>query len=135
MKGIMPAGCRILGYALLILSVFAPLGMYMSGQVNDGNLAIVKLGMKLVIWLSLFMIFLAKHKEEDETAASLRTKAMKYALLAWGVYYAGALVKGMAEGDAQGADNSAAIIYMVLTVLCLEFLVQKRKAEKAFKRK
>ena len=63
MKGIMPAGCRILGYALLILSVFAPLGMYMSGQVNDGNLAIVKLGMKLVIWLSLFMIFLAKHKE------------------------------------------------------------------------
>lgn len=135
MKGIMPAGCRILGYALLILSVFAPLGMYMSGQVNDGNLAIVKLGMKLVIWLSLFMIFLAKHKEEDETAASLRTKAMKYALLAWGVYYAGALVKGMADGDAQGADNSAAIIYMVLTVLCLEFLVQKQKAEKAFKRK
>lgn len=135
MKGILPAGCRILGYALLILSVFAPLGMYMSGQVNDGNLAIVKLGMKLVIWLSLFMIFLAKHKEEDETAASLRTKAMKYALLAWGVYYAGALVKGMADGDAQGADNSAAIIYMVLTVLCLEFLVQKRKAEKAFKRK
>ena len=135
MKGILPAGCRILGYALLILSVFAPLGMYMSGQVNDGTLAIVKLGMKLVIWLSLFMIFLAKHKEEDETAASLRTKAMKYALLAWGVYYAGALVKGMADGDAQGADNSAAIIYMVLTVLCLEFLVQKRKAEKAFKRK
>ena len=51
------------------------------------------------------------------------------------VYYAGALVKGMADGDAQGADNSAAIIYMVLAVLCLEFLVQKRKAEKAFKRK
>lgn len=135
MKGILPAGCRILGYALLILSVFAPLGMYMSGQVNDGNLAIVKLGMKLVIWLSLFMIFLAKHKEEDETAASLRTKAMKYALLAWGVYYTGVLVKGMADGDAQGAGNSAAIIYMVLAVLCLEFLVQKRKAEKAFKRK
>ena len=135
MKGILPAGCRILGYALLILSVFAPLGMYLTGQVNDGNLAIVKFGMKLVVWLSLFMIFLAKHKEEDATAASLRTKAMKCALLAWGVYYAGALVKGMADGDAQGADNSAAIIYMVLAVLCLEFLVQKRKAEKAFKRK
>ena len=37
MKGIFPASCRLLGYVLLLLSVFVPLLMYMFGQVNDGN--------------------------------------------------------------------------------------------------
>lgn len=49
MKGILPASCRLLGYVLLLLSVFVPLLMYMFGQVNDANLLYVKLGMKLVI--------------------------------------------------------------------------------------
>ena len=44
MKGIFPASCRLLGYVLLLLSVFVPLLMYMFGQVNDGNLLYVKLG-------------------------------------------------------------------------------------------
>lgn len=64
MKGILPASCRIIGYALLILSVFVPLLMYMFGMVDDTNLLYVKMSMKLVIWLSLFMVFLAKAKEE-----------------------------------------------------------------------
>ena len=68
MKGIFPASCRLLGYVLLLLSVFVPLLMYMFGQVNDGNLLYVKLGMKLVIWISLFMVFLAKMKDENEEA-------------------------------------------------------------------
>lgn len=41
MKGIFPASCRLLGYVLLLLSVFVPLLMYMFGQVNDANLGIV----------------------------------------------------------------------------------------------
>ena len=64
MKGILPASCRLLGYVLLLLAVFVPLLMYMFGQVNDGHLLYVKLGMKMVIWISLFMIFLARMKEE-----------------------------------------------------------------------
>lgn len=135
MKGILPASCRIIGYALLILSVFVPLLMYMFGMVDDTNLLYVKMSMKLVIWLSLFMVFLAKAKEEDAEAASLRSKAMQYALYVWGLYYIVLLVKGAVEGDLQVADNSVEIVYMVLNVLVWEFFLQKRRMEKMFRRK
>lgn len=135
MKGILPASCRIIGYAILILSVFVPLLMYMFGMVDDTNLLYVKMSMKLVIWLSLFMVFLAKAKEEDAEAASLRSKAMQYALYVWGLYYIVLLVKGAVEGDLQVADNSVGIVYMVLNVLVWEFFLQKRRMEKMFRRK
>lgn len=135
MKGILPASCRIIGYGLLILSVFVPLLMYMFGMVDDTNLLYVKMSMKLVIWLSLFMVFLAKAKEEDAEAASLRSKAMQYALYVWGLYYIVLLVKGAVEGDLQVADNSVGIVYMVLNVLVWEFFLQKRRMEKMFRRK
>lgn len=135
MKGILPASCRIIGYALLILSVFVPLLMYMFGMVDDTNLLYVKMSMKLVIWLSLFMVFLAKAKEEDAEAASLRSKAMQYALYVWGLYYIVLLVKGAVEEDLQVADNSVGIVYMVLNVLVWEFFLQKRRMEKMFRRK
>lgn len=135
MKGILPASCRIIGYVLLILSVFVPLLMYMFGMVDDTNLLYVKMSMKLVIWLSLFMVFLAKAKEEDAEAASLRSKAMQYALYVWGLYYIVLLVKGAVEGDLQVADNSVGIVYMVLNVLVWEFFLQKRRMEKMFRRK
>lgn len=135
MKGILPASCRIIGYALLILSVFVPLLMYMFGMVDDTNLLYVKMSMKLVIWLSLFMVFLAKAKEEDAEAAFLRSKAMQYALYVWGLYYIVLLVKGAVEGDLQVADNSVGIVYMVLNVLVWEFFLQKRRMEKMFRRK
>ena len=78
MKGILPVPCRVAGYALLLLSVFVPMLMYMFGMVHDGNLVFVKLGMKLVIWISLFMVFLAKTKDENEETGKLRLNSMKY---------------------------------------------------------
>lgn len=135
MKGILPVACRYAGYALLILSVFVPLLMYMFGLVHDGNLLYVKLCIKLVIWISLFMIFLAKVKEENEEIASIRSKAMKYALYLWGIYYIIMLVKGTINQDVQSADNSVGIVYMIINVLCWEFFLQKHRIEKAFRRK
>lgn len=135
MKGILPVACRYAGYALLILSVFVPLLMYMFGLVHDGNLLYVKLCIKLVIWISLFMIFWAKAKEENEEIASIRSKAMKYALYLWGIYYIVMLVKGTINQDVQSADNSVGIVYMIINVLCWEFFLQKHRIEKAFRRK
>lgn len=135
MKGLLPVPCRIIGYTLLILSVFVPLLLYMFGMVDDTNLLFVKMSMKLLIWISLFMVFLAKAKDEDREIASLRSKAMKYALYVWGVYYIVVLIKGTLEGDVQLADNSIGIVYMVLNVLCLEFFMQKRRMEHTFRRK
>ena len=135
MKGILPVACRIAGYALLILSVFVPLLMYMFGQVHDGNLIYVKLGIKLVVWLSLFMIFLSKVKDEAEETACLRSKAMKYALYIWGVYYIVMLIKGAVTQDLQVADNSVGIVYLIICVFCWEFLYLKHRIEKTFRKK
>lgn len=135
MKGILPVACRIAGYALLILSVFVPLLMYMFGQVHDGNLIYVKLGIKLIVWLSLFMIFLSKVKDEAEETACLRSKAMKYALYIWGVYYIVMLIKGAVNQDLQVADNAVGIVYLIICVICWEFLYQKHRIEKTFRKK
>ena len=135
MKGILPLPCRWAGYVLVLLSVFSPMLMYLSGMIDDGNWVMVKLGMKLVVWLSLFMIFLARQKDEDGETALLRGKSMKYALLGWGAYYAVALVKAGCDGRLEAADNGAAILFMALTVLIFEFLVKKRKADRLLRRK
>ena len=136
MKGLFPVSFKILGYVLLILSVFAPMVLYMFGIINnDESLLMVKLGMKFVIWISLFIVFLSKTNDEDEVTSSLRMKAMKYALFIWGVYYIIALVVSAIDKLPYQADNSVGIYFMVINVICFEFLQQKRKMEKKFGRK
>lgn len=136
MKGLFPTFFRILGYALLVLSVFVPMLMYMFGMVQtDSSLILVKLGAKSVIWISLFFIFFAKTDDEDEVTSSLRVKAMKFALIVLGIYYLVALAIAAVELNYQRADNSIGIFYMVMNVICFEFLQQKRKIEKRFNRK
>lgn len=133
MRGFLPSWCRIAGYVLLLLSVFVPLTMSLFGAVHDGNIILVKLVMKLVIWMSLFAIFLSKTKDEDEVVG-LRAKALQYALYLWGVYYVVMLVRSAVLQNLQLADNSAAIVYMVISVICMEFLFKKHRAEKLFRR-
>lgn len=133
MRGFLPSWCRIAGYVLLLLSVFVPLTMSLFGAVHDGNIILVKLVMKLVIWMSLFAIFLSKTKDEDEVVG-LRAKALQYALYLWGIYYVVMLVRSAMLENLQLADNSAAIVYMVISVICMEFLFRKHRAEKLFRR-
>ncbi len=136
MKGLFPTSFRILGYALLVLSVFVPMLMYMFGMVQtDSSLILVKLGSKSVIWISLFFIFFAKADDEDEVTSSLRVKAIKFALIVFGIYYLVALAIAAVELNYQRVDNSIGILYMVMNVICFEFLQQKRKIEKRFNRK
>lgn len=82
----------------------------------------------------VFHIF-AKTVDEDEMTSSLRAKAAKFALFLWGIYYLIALGMAAADLNYQSADNSVGIYYMVMNVICFEFLVQKRKIEKKFGRK
>ena len=133
MRGFLPSWCRIAGYVLLLLSVFVPPTMSLLGALHDGNIILVKLVMKLVIWMSLFAIFLSKTKDEDEVVG-LRAKALQYALYLWGVYYVVMLVRSAVLQNLQLADNSAAIVYMVISVICMEFLFKKHRAEKLFRR-
>ena len=134
MKGILPTYCRTMGYTLLILCVFLPLMMFMFGMINDSNLLFTKASVKLLIWFSLFMIFLAKVKNENEETAKIRVKAICYAIHLLGIYYIVMLVRGVYDGNLEEADNSIAIVYMAFNVLCLEFGIQKSKVDKLFKK-
>lgn len=134
MKGILPLYFRFAGYILLLLSVFVPMLMYMFGMVSDTNLIALRAVMKLVIWISLFMVFLAKTKDEGAESAVIRLKSLKYATCMLGVYYVVMLVREALSGAAVSADNSAVLVYMALSVLCLEFLLQKNRIEKMFKK-
>ncbi len=136
MKGVFPVFFRILGYAMLLLSVFVPMLMYMFGMIrSDESFIIVKLGAKAVIWISLFFIFLAKTNDEDSVTSSLRVKTMKFSLIVLGIYYLIMLSISAIELDYSRADNSIGIFYMVMNVIGFEFLQQKRKIETRFKRK
>ncbi|WP_306668460.1 hypothetical protein [Phocaeicola sp.] len=134
MKGILPTYCKTMGYTLLILCVFLPLMMFMFGMINDSNLLFTKASVKLLIWFSLFMIFLAKVKNENEETAKIRVKAICYAIYLLGIYYIVMLVRGVYDGNLEEADNSIAIVYMAFNVLCLEFGIQKSKVDKLFKK-
>ena len=134
MKGILPVYCRTMGYVVLLLSVFVPLLMFMFGMINDSNLLFTKASIKLLIWFSLFMIFLAKVKEENEKISRIRVKAVGYAIYLLGIYYIVMLVRGVYDGNLEEADNSVAIVYMAFNVICLEFGVQKSRVDRLFKK-
>lgn len=134
MKGILPVYCRTMGYVILLLSVFVPFIMFMLGMINDSNLLFTKAAIKLLIWFSLFMIFLAKVKDENEATSKIRVRAICYAIYLLGIYYVVMLIRAVYDGNLEEADNSIAIVYMAFNVICLEFGVQKSRVDKLFKK-
>ena len=125
MKGILPVYCRTMGYVVLLLSVFVPLLMFMFGMINDSNLLFTKASIKLLIWFSLFMIFLAKVKDENEKISRIRVKAICYAIYLLGIYYIVMLVRGVYNGNLEEADNSIAIVYMALMLFVWNLAYKK----------
>lgn len=134
MNGILPPYFRPLGYSLMILSVLVPILLFITGSIGDHNLLLIKTCVKLLIWISLFMVFLAKVKDESEATAKIRVKAIYRALYLLGVYYVIVLLKGYFEGDIEKADTSIAIVYMAFNVACLEYGVQKQRIDRIFKK-
>ena len=126
MKGILPVYCRTMGYVVLLLSVFVPLFMFMFGMINDSNLLFTKASIKLLIWFSLFMIFLAKVKDENEKISRIRIKAICYAIYLLGIYYIVMLVRGVYNGNLEEADNSIAISLLWFLMLFVWNLVYKK---------
>lgn len=133
MKGLLPAPCRVVGYALLLVSVFVPMLMYMFGMVDDSNLLMIKSGVRLLVGVCLFMIFLSKAKDEGEQMRHIRAKALQYALYIWGVYYVVVGVKDLVMGSVSSSEQSSSILFLVICVICLEFLGKKHRIEQQFK--
>ena len=129
MKGLLPVWCRTLGYVVMILAVFMPMFLFMFGVADNSNLIYIKFAMKLTVWVSLFVVFLAKRKDECDEVAGLRSAALKFSLYVWAIIYVFLLVKGLLEGNLAYVDDSTGFIYMVLAVISFEFLSQKRRIE------
>ena len=127
MNGIFPSYCRPLGYTLMILSVLVPILLFITGHIDDRNLLLIN-------WFALFMVFLAKVKDENEATARIRVKSIYRALYLLGVYYVIVLLKGYFDGDIEKADTSIAIVYMAFNVACLEYGIQKQRIDRIFKK-
>lgn len=134
MNGILPTYFRPIGYALMILSVLVPILLFVTGYIDDSNLLFIKTCVKLLVWIALFMVFLAKVKDESEATAKARVKAIYRAIYLLGIYYVIVLVKGYFEGNIEKADASVAIIYMAFNVACLEYGIHKQRIDRIFKK-
>ena len=135
MKGLLPYYFRPAGYLLLVFSALAPMFMLMGGMVDASNLNTVKGVVKLVVWFSLFMIFLSKIRHGEEDAARSRSRAVRFALCIFGIYYALELCFGISNGNVAAADTSAPTILMALVVTCNEFEIQRLRIERINRRR
>lgn len=134
MKGILPTYCKTMGYAILTCCIFLPFISFIMGYINDSNFILIKAAIKVLIWIALFMIFMARTKNENEETSAIRVKSLCYALYLIFIYYIVVLVKGIYVGDLSGADSSGLIVYMVFNVICLEYSLLKHKIDKIYKK-
>lgn len=134
MKALLPIYCRILGYVILLLSIFIPFWLYIYGFITDSNLLFYKEVIKLFMMIGLVMILLAYTKNENEKTWKIRVKAMRYAFFLTTIYIFISMLYRLYEGNIELADTSSFLIFMAMNVICLEFGIKKAMVDKMFKR-
>ena len=131
MKALLPAYCRLLGYAILLLSIFSP---FMYGIITDENLLLCKEIIKLFMIVGLLMILLAYTKNENEETEVIRVKAMRNAFFITIIYIFVSMLFRLYKGSNELMDTSSFLIFMAMNVICLEFGIKKAVVDKIFKR-
>lgn len=134
MKALLPVYCRILGYAILLLSIFVPFILFIYGVITDDNLLFFKEIIKLSMIIGLLMILLAYTKKENEETERIRINAMRNAFFFTILYVFGIMLYRLYKGDKELVDTSSFVIFMVINVICLEYGVKKAAIDKIFKR-
>ena len=134
MKALLPAYCRLLGYAILLLSIFSPFILMMYGIITDENLLLCKEIIKLFMIVGLLMILLAYTKNENEETEVIRVKAMRNAFFITIIYIFVSMLFRLYKGSNELMDTSSLLIFMEMNVICLEFGIKKAVVDKIFKR-
>lgn len=134
MKALLPAYCRLLGYAILLLSIFSPFILMMYGIITDENLLLCKEIIKLFMIVGLLMILLAYTKNENEETEVIRVKAMRNAFFITIIYIFVSMLFRLYKGSIELMDTSSFLIFMAMNVICLEFGIKKAVIDKIFKR-
>lgn len=135
MKALLPVYCRILGYIILLLSIFVPFGLVIYGVVTDSNLLFYKEVIKLFMIAGLLMILLAYTPNENEETGLIRIKAMRNAFFLTIIFVFSTMVYRLYTSSLQMVDTSSFIIFMAMNVICLEYGIKKAKVDKLFKGK
>lgn len=135
MKALLPAYCRLLGYGILLLSIFAPFILMMYGIITDSNLLLCKEVIKLFMIVGLLMILLAYTKNENEETDRIRIKAMRNAFLITVIYIFINMLLRVYKGNIELMDTSSFLIFMAINVICLEFGIKKARVDKIFQNK
>lgn len=134
MKALLPVYCRILGYAILLVSIFAPFILVLYGWVTDENLLLCKEIIKLFMIVGLLMILLAYTKKEDAETELIRVKAMRNAFFLTIIYIFISMLYRLYIGNKELLDTSSFLIFMAINVICLEFGLKKAAVDRLFKR-
>ena len=130
MKALLPAYCRLLGYAILLLSIFSPFILMMYGIITDENLLLCKEIIKLFMIVGLLMILLAYTKNENEETEVIRVKAMRNAFFITIIYIFVSMLFRLYKGSNELMDTSSFLIFMAMNVICLEFGIKKAVVDK-----
>ncbi len=134
MKPLFPVYCRLLGYIVLIISLFLPFLLVMVGWINDGNLLFYKECIKLLMMMGALFILFAYTKKETAATTEIRNKATRNAIfLTIFIVFATMLYK-VFMGDIVTVDSSSFLTFLIVNVLCLEFGLKKAQIDSMFKR-
>lgn len=134
MKALFPAFCRPLGYVILLISVFLPFILVLTGSVTDASLVFYKEGFKLQMILGAIFILFALSKYESMEVQKIRSTAMRNALFLTVAFIFVSMFSKVLRGASLEQTNSYFLLFLILDVLSLEFGMKKAQAEKMFKK-
>ena len=132
MKALLPVFCRPLGYVILFVSLFIPFLLVMQGMVTDSNLLFYKECTKLLMMLGAVMILFALSRNEGRETEIIRNKATRNAIFLTVLFLFGGMLYRVATGDIMTVDTSSFLIFLIINVLCLDFVIKNAHVEKIF---
>lgn len=133
MKCLLPVFCRPLGYAVIVLGLFCPFLLFMTGSVTDENIVLVRESSKLLMMAGACMILFALKKDESEETEKIRVAAMRNALFITILYVFINMVYRVYKGDILNMNTSSFLIFLIMNVICLEFGINKARIDKFLK--
>lgn len=132
MKALLPPYCRIMGYIILLASIFAPFVLAMFHLITDENLLLTKESFKLAMMLGLLMILAAYAKNENEETERIRIKAMRYAVFITAIYIFINMLVVLHKGEPSLIPSSTFLIFLAINAICQEFGIIKASIDKMF---
>lgn len=134
MKPLLPLFARFLGYGVIALGLFLPFLLYMFGMVNDHNLLLYKECSKLLMMFGALMILFAIRKNECAEMLTLRNKAARNAMFFTVFFVFGTMLYRVYQGNLMNVDSSSFLTFLLVNVICQEYLIKKAEVDAAFKR-